>query len=306
MIIINLKGGLGNQLFQYATGRALSLRQADKNKKNSAKNDTSNKQILKLDITGYSENNGIDTMRHYALSPFNIKVEIASTDEIKKLKYPFGIISKGWRFFKTKVLKKYNISFNSGIFNSTKPLYLDGFFQTEKYFIDKENEIRNDLTLKDPLSQRAVEILTKINSCSNSISLHVRRGDYVSDKNTNLHHGTCDLSYYAKAVEYMNAKIGNDMHIFVFSDGIEWAKENIKFPYQTSYVSPAKSTPRDEVEELVLMSKCRNNIIANSSFSWWGAWLNQNRDKIVIAPKRWVLRGVNNYRDIIPQTWYKI
>jgi hypothetical protein len=104
----------------------------------------------------------------------------------------------------------------------------------------------------------------------------------------------------------MNAKIGNDMHIFVFSDEIEWAKENIKFPYETSYVSPVKSTARDEVEELILMSKCKHNIIANSSFSWWGAWLNQNRDKIVIAPKRWVLKGTNNYRDIIPRTWHKI
>ena len=291
MILINLKGGLGNQLFQYATGRALSLRNDNK---------------LKLDITGYSKNNNIDTVRHYALSPFDIKAEIASAAEIKKLKYPFGLISKGWRFFKTTALRIFNISFNPKIFYSKKPLYLDGFFQTERYFIDKEDEIRKDLTLKDSLSPRALEVLSKINSCPNSVSLHVRRGDYVSDKSTNLHHGTCDPSYYTKAVEYMSTKIGNNIHIFVFSDGIEWAKENIKFPYETSYVSPIKSTPLDEIEELILMSKCKHNIIANSSFSWWGAWLNQNRDKIVIAPKRWVLMGEKNYKDIIPSTWHRI
>ncbi len=294
MLVMNIKGGLGNQLFQYAAGRALALRRDD---------DKKGINSIKLDITGYGENNGIDTIRHYALSPFNINAEIASADEIKKLKYPLGRISKVLRFIKIKILRQFNTGFNSSIYNSKKPLYLDGFFQTEKYFIDKEDEIRKDLTLKDPLSPRAVEILAKINSCPNSISLHIRRGDYVSDKNTNQNHGTCDMDYYKKAIEYINSKIGNDMQVFIFSDDIEWAKENLKFDYPTIFVS---SPEIPDYEELILMSKCKHNIIANSSFSWWGAWLNQNHDKIVIAPKKWVLKNENNFKDIIPEKWHKI
>jgi len=299
MLIINLKGGLGNQLFQYAAGRALALRI-----ENSSKEKTS---IVKLDINGYGHNNGIDTMRHYALSSFNIRAEIASNDEIKKLKYPLGIISKGWRFFKTKGLRQFNVNFNESIFNSNKSIYFDGFFQTEKYFIDFEEQIRQEFTLKNPLSTQASKMAELINY-KNSVSLHIRRGDYVNDKNTNLHHGTCGIEYYEKALEYLKSKLSSipyssELNIFVFSDDIKWAKENLKFDYPTVFVS---STEIPDYEELILMSKCKHNIIANSSFSWWGAWLNQNRDKIVIAPKRWVLKGEKNYRDIIPNTWQRI
>ncbi len=132
MLVMNIKGGLGNQLFQYAAGRALALRRDD---------DKKGINSIKLDITGYGENNGIDTIRHYALSPFNINAEIASADEIKKLKYPLGRISKVLRFIKIKILRQFNTGFNSSFYNSKKPLYLVGFFQSDKYFIDIEDEI---------------------------------------------------------------------------------------------------------------------------------------------------------------------
>ena len=153
MIIINLKGGLGNQLFQYAAGRALFLRQQEKNTvvnedKNADNNDLNS--ILKLDITGYERTKNSDTPRRYSLSPFNIKAEIATREEIIKLKYPLGIISKGWRFFRARVLRQFNTSFVPHVFNTSGSIYLDGFFQTEKYFLDKEKEIRDDLTLKNP------------------------------------------------------------------------------------------------------------------------------------------------------------
>ena len=233
MIIINMKGGLGNQIFQYATGRALSLRQLQKGFKPNE---------IKVDITGYGQSNGIDTMRSYTLGVFNIHAEIATPEEIRKLKYPFGIISKGWRFFRVKALRQFNTNFNKNIFSlNKKNIYLDGFFQTEQYFMDQEAEIRRDLTLKIPLNPEARSISNTIKNTPNSVSLHVRRGDYVQDLKTNLNHGTCNPEYYSKALETLTSKIntdksGADFHIFVFSDDIAWVKENMPLSYPVTYV----------------------------------------------------------------------
>ena len=294
MIIINLKGGLGNQMFQYAAGRALSLRQQEKTEK---------KIELKLDISGYSENNGIDTARHYALDVFKINVEVASQEEIRKLKYPYGIISKGLRFLKTKILRRFNIGFISGIYNAKKSIYLDGFFQTEKYFIDKEEDIRSAFELSKPFGSKALEIQQRIISAPNSVSLHVRRGDYVKDTKTNKHHGTCDAEYYKIALDQIRSKISKDISIFVFSDDVEWVRDNMPITHPTTYVS---SPEIKDYEELILMSSCEHNIIANSSFSWWGAWLNQNKNKIVMAPREWVRTGKSELRDICPTSWIRI
>ncbi|MDE2188786.1 MAG: alpha-1,2-fucosyltransferase [Patescibacteria group bacterium] len=294
MIIINLKGGLGNQLFQYAAGRALSLRQENK---------TGIKVPIKLDITGYGKDNGIDTVRRYSLEPFNTRASIANRDEIRRLKYPFGVVSKGWRFFKAKILRQFNTGFVPRIFNTKGPIYLDGFFQTEKYFLDTEKEIRSDLTLKNPFSVKAQGISAQIEKTVNSVSIHVRRGDYVTDAKTNQHHGTCGHEYYSKALEYIASKIGTDFTVFVFSDDIEWVNKNLPLPYPAVYVS---SPDIPDYEELILMSQCHNHIIANSSFSWWGAWLNPHADKIVVAPKQWVRTGKDAMKDIVPNSWIRL
>jgi hypothetical protein len=262
---------------------------------------------LKLDTTGYGENNGIDTIRHYALSPFNINAEIAEKEEIQKMKYPLGIISKGTRFFRAKILRQFNVGFVQNIYDHTDPIYLDGFFQTEKYFKDFETEIRNDLKLSTPFSNEAENIIKTINSLperqTQSVSLHVRRGDYVKDEKTNKAHGTCGPEYYQKALETIVSKIGTNIHVFVFSDDIEWVKDNLPVSFPVTYVSDPMIK---DYEELILMSKCSHNIIANSSFSWWGAWLNSNPNKIVIAPKKWVRKNAHRFKDIIPDQWTKI
>lgn len=304
-----MKGGLGNQLFQYATGRALSLRQQQKGY---------TPKKIRLDITGYSAHNGIDTMRKYSLSPFNICADIATPTEIRKLKYPYGSISKAQRLFRAKILRRFYTNFDAKIHDSMDDLYLDGFFQTEKYFIDFETEIRRDLTLRNPLNAQARNISDTIRNTPRSISLHVRRGDYVSDTKTNEHHGTCGAEYYTDALEYLTSRIDsslslNDLspshqdsslvHIFVFSDDIEWVKTNMPLKYPATYVS---SPEIPDYEELILMSECKHNIIANSSFSWWGAWLNENPSKIVIAPKRWIKGNDIDYKDICPTSWIRI
>jgi hypothetical protein len=289
-----MKGGLGNQLFQYAAGRALALRQTNKN---------SNSVVLKLDISGYGENDGIDTMRHYSLSPFKIQADIATPDEINRMKYPYGIFSKAIRYIDKKVFRKFNIKYDRRIFNHEGGLYLDGFFQTEKYFIDKENDIRKDLNLIYSLSTKAREIDQLIRNTADSVSLHVRRGDYENDKKTNQRHGTCKVEYYARALAFIASKIGKNIHVFVFSDDIDWVRKNMAFTFTSTYVS---SPAIPDHEELILMSKCHHNIIANSTFSWWGAWLNQNKKKIVVAPKQWSPKRLKNFKDITPSEWIRL
>lgn len=266
MKIIKLQGGLGNQMFQYAYGRNIELLG----------------KVISFDISFYHGNKSrIDTTREFKLDKFNIET-----------KADFLVMRRPIYDLLSKILKKLKLVEN-------------GFWQNEKYFKNIEEIIRKEFTLKNDLNSHSSEISNKILLSTDSVSLHIRRGDYVNDKKTNQHHGTCDINYYKLALEYISSKIGKDIQIFVFSDDITWVKGNMSFPYPTIYVS---SPEIPDYEELILMSKCKHNIIANSSFSWWAAWLNSNPDKIVIAPKKWANGAYNQvkFRDIIPNTWHKI
>jgi hypothetical protein len=179
--------------------------------------------------------------------------------------------------------------------------YYVGFWQNEKYFQEISDVIRKNFTLKKKTSIVFNNNLQKVNGSQNSISIHVRRTDILDPKNK--YGGICDLEYYNKAIKYLVDKIDSNITLFIFSDDIEWCKENLKFPFPMTFVS---SPEIPDYEELILMSKCKHNIIANSSFSWWGAWLNQNRDKIVVGPKKWVRMSEKNFKDIVPESWHRI
>jgi hypothetical protein len=297
MIITRLRGGLGNQLFQYACGRALSLRTGNP---------------LKLDVSGYEkgvqERNRADTQRAYSLSHFTIEENIASAEEIRALKYPLGIVSKGWRFVKVKIFRQFNTGFIPRILSKTGDIYLDGYWQTEIYFRDHENKIRQDITLKEPLSPAAAAIALDIQKTV-SVSIHIRRGDVARDAATNPYFGICTPEYYGAALNYMNEHV-EDPHVFIFSDDPDWVRQNIKIPQPFTFISDKNpdGSLRD-YEELILMSLCRHNVIANSSFSWWGAWLNANPDKVVVAPKAWITgagRDKRLHKDTVPSTWIRL
>ena len=138
---------------------------------------------------------------------------------------------------------------------------------------------------------------------SNAVSLHVRRGDYVSDPATNRFHGTCSPDYYRQAVDYVIGRAGVP-HLFVFSDDQEWTRANLQFavPRRSSSANPPDCGYRD----MQLMARCRHHIIANSSFSWWGAWLNPSPEKIVVAPKQWFSSPRNDTRDLVPPNWVRM
>lgn len=286
MIIIKLKGGLGNQMFQYACARHLA-----------EKSDAT----LRLDLGWYRD--GIpagDTVRLYGLDRFSISAQEASEDEIRNVG---GRPSTAMRLAQ-KVINKLRPNnsylFDPRILDKKGDVYLEGFFQSEHYFKDIDSIIRSEFRLKDSLGGAASIVLSSIES-TDSVAVHVRRGDYISNINASSFHGICSPEYYRGAIAMIRARVDSP-RFFVFSDDIEWVQENIEIP-EATYVS------RDDIadhEELVLMSKCKYNIIANSSFSWWGAWLNQDPDKIVIAPKRWVTDARIDTRDAVPNEWIRI
>jgi len=281
MIIVNLKGGLGNQMFQYATGFAISIK---------------NNVQLKLDSSGYTKTKS-DTPRFYELKKFNISSQQAEPKETQRLKYPHNMFSKFLRLFNQKILKIYFVDYHPEILKK-KNYYLDGFWQSEKNFLNVRETLLQEFTLKTESGayKKALSLIT-----SNSLSVHIRRGDYVSNQKTTAYHGVLDIEYYKKAFEILKSKIEQ---VVIFTDDPAWVKDNFDFiDKPTIFASDFNlSAP----EELILMSKCSNNIIANSSFSWWGAWLNQNPDKIVIAPKIWFKKRAAAHKNITPETWMRI
>ncbi len=296
MIVIRVQGGLGNQLFQYAL--ALSL----KKKKNT--------KVI-LDITFYKESfipNGA-TKRSFILDNFNIKDIEYTIDRNLVLKNSFS--QKIKRLYERKLLPYYKNTyvvekksgFDSFIFEVKKTAYLDGYWQSYKYFENIEKELRSDLMLTTKLSSDSAVLLSAIKKQQNSISLHIRRGDYVTKYN-NLYY-QISLDYYTNSINFIKSKLANDsIKIYVFSDDIDWCKQNIKIN-DSHYFVP--NNQKEDFEDLILMSNCSHNIIANSTYSWWAAWLNSNQKKIVVCPKRWFNDSNNNFNTTIyPTSWNKL
>lgn len=279
MIITKLIGGLGNQMFQYAAGRQIAV---------------ANNTQLKLDISGYDHQVGI-TPREYRLGVFNIQAAPAGKSEL-------------WRYRLTMAMLRHHKIQQKNIHNIRQFLvfpdhsYLEGYWGSEKYFKGIEDIIRQDFTFKSRPDEENKKLIEKIKN-SKSISIHIRRGDYVLDKKTNQFHGVCSLKYYQQAVKLITQKISRP-YFFVFSDDPQWAEKHFKLQLPMQVVK--HNYKKSHHEDMRLMTFCQHNIIANSSFSWWGAWLNSNPDKIVIAPKNWFNDPKINTKDIIPKSWLRI
>lgn len=279
-------------MFQYAAGRCLA-----------EKRNTSVK-------TDFIRNRG-DIARDYSLSCYSLTENIANKKDIGFFRYfvsrtkagkLFGRLYKLLPISGRKYIKEPYFHFYLDFFQAPDDAYLDGYWQSEKYSKDIESVIRREFSLKSECAEKLDKELLGIINSSNSISLHVRRSDYVADNETSRVHGACSAEYYKKAFEYI-AKSVSSPHIFIFSDDIEWAKDNLKFDCPVTYVSNGKYA---DYEEMYYMSRCKHNIIANSSFSWWGSWLNQNPERIVVAPKNWFNDKRFNTKDLIPDSWIKI
>lgn len=290
MIIVKLKGGLGNQLFQYIVGRALA---------------EIHKTELKLDISLFENYEFHD----YSLKPFNIQENIASSDEIesfksRKLNVVQRLINKflpnGLKFVPGYVTEKH-FDFDSQILKLKNDVYLEGYWQSEKYFADIGEIVRREFTIKTLPEGKNKEVKESILS-SESVSLHVRRGTYLLPQFNSVLE-PCPLVYYEKCVNYISG-IVDKPHFFIFSDDSEWVRENLILPYQTTYVD--FNDGKSDFEDLRLMSLCKHNIIANSTFSWWGAWLNSNSKKIVLAPAKWFRDSKRTTKDLFLKSWVKV
>ena len=271
MVILQLSGGLGNQMFEYAL--YLSLR-------------AKGKHVKIDDVSDYRT----PDRRPVQLSVFDAAYERASEEEV--IRYtdsslsPLSRIRRKLTGRKSLLYREKDMEYDETVFERD-PVYLTGFFQSEKYFADVKEEVRRRLTfserVKAELPESGREILKRIEA-GPSVSVHVRRGDYLHASHNGMYEGICTLDYYRKAMVQIREKEPEAV-FFLFSNDMEWTKEHLAGP---DCVPVEGGSEEKGYLDLYLMSRCRHNIIANSSFSWWGAWLNDNPEKQVIAPARWI------------------
>jgi hypothetical protein len=279
MIIIKISSGLGNQLFQYALYLNFKMKNKD------CKFDTS---FFK---SNFNEGRALE-LNHI----FNIVIDEATNEEVVSYKHKSKIINF---LFNKNYIKKVGLDsykyFNEILYQSD--CYLDGYWQNIGYLENIYSDLKKNLVFSekfDNLRGINLDYYKAINQ-SNSVSIHIRRGDYFGHK---LLGDVVTLDYYNNSIDYMNIKITNP-HYFIFSDDIKWCEENLKVKNCT-YIN--SNSINSHHYDFYLMSRCKNNIIANSSFSWWAAWLNPNPNKIVITPKKWIKPNVN-YINFLPNEW---
>jgi hypothetical protein len=295
MIIVKIICGLGNQLFQYAAARSVA--------------DVRNTP-LRLEIS----HDETYKQRKYELCHYRIKAPIATRADLAACHLvrpprPLRVL------FRLRILKEpqariyyeKNWSFNQGVFELPLPVLLVGFFQSYRYFERIRETLLDELTPVNEPSGENCATLDQILQ-TDAVAVHVRRGDYVADPGTNAKHGTSSLEYYKEAFAHVRERVASP-HLYIFSDDPTWTRENLRFDAPCTYVT--HNGPHTAYEDIRLMSHCRHAIIANSSFSWWGAWLNRNPDKIVIAPAQWwavpdEISICGTTKDLCPPEWVRL
>ena len=294
MIIVKLTGGLGNQMFQYAAGRCLAHRLGVK---------------LKLDISNFQYVNN----RSYELHLLNVIEDFSTKEDVFRivggnLQYNIDRIFRT-RYFVKSIRQHANyyrqpfFHFDEKFFDMPDNSYLEGYWQSERYFEDVREVLRKEFTFKNALTKENEAIAKQIRE-RNSISIHIRRSDYFYNSKLHKVHGLLRSEYYERALEKISTKV-SDPHLYVFSDDMEWAKEYMAFNAPTTYVMNNRQ-PGLAHQDMELMSMCKHNITANSSFSWWGAWLNSNPDKMIVAPQKWFKTSNINTKDVIPDSWIRV
>lgn len=286
MIVSRINGGLGNQMFQYAAGRALSLKHGTP---------------LGLDLRIFDG----PSQFSYALHHFSIESEVLDRAKLPPSRKQKRLMYFLWRAgaFKPTLLRQKADAFDDRFSDAGADTYLEGYWQSERFFAEVADKLRADFKIKTKQSAENIQVSEKIAGLT-SVSLHVRRGDYVSDPKANAVHGTCDANYYSMALAHIATKVGEDLNVFIFSDEPNWAKANLALNFPTHVVDLNDS--EHQYEDMRLMSQCQHHVIANSSFSWWGAWLNPKNDKVVVAPKTWFKDPQKSNPDICPKDWVRI
>lgn len=290
MIVSQLYGGLGNQLFQYAVGRALAARR---------------ETCLRLDMAKLNTY----PLRTYKLTRFAVTATPLSAAERKAYRIPTESTNRFQRLVrrlidgpKIPVVREKGFGFDPSVLEAPAHCYLEGYWQSPKYFDFIENVIRAEFRFGEPLSGHNAAIGNEI-SRTGSVAVHVRRGDYVSNPTTSSYHGTCSIDYYLEAEKRLRGECG-ELVLFVFSDDPDWTQANLRFQSRT-LIMRQNGLDEDHLD-LQLMTLCKHHIIANSTFSWWGAWLCEQPGKCVIAPKQWFRDPNQPTDDLIPTNWLRL
>lgn len=278
MIKLILTGGLGNQMFEYAAAKSLALKL---------------NTVLELDLYALNKKTK-GTQRNLELDIFDLDLNISSGWKTRFFVKAFPLVENNKAFFRKHFgyfRDASAIVYCSDFENLTDNTILHGHFQNIKYFEKYQEVIRRDFTFKEPLERKNKDI-AKIIQKTNSISIHIRRGDYLTDNDAKKNFATCTKEYYQKAIEYIKKQV-DDPHFFIFSEEVNWAQDNLVFENNSvQFIDWNKDEA--SFKDMQLMSLCKNNIIANSTFSWWAAWLNTNDKKLVIAPNQWFASGIRN------------
>ncbi|MDT8387665.1 MAG: alpha-1,2-fucosyltransferase [Thiogranum sp.] len=282
LIISSLNGGMGNQMFQYAAGRCLAYR---------------TNQQLKLDLRPLLRYGS----RDYALGHFCIADDSVAT-RLELSGFAIRAKLRKWLGTAPIMIKESGFGFDPELLRCRGNVRIEGYWQSPRYFNEIEAIIRREFGFRDSPAGSNVELASRI-SAHNSISVHLRCGDYINDPKTCAHHGNCSMDYYTTAMGLMNKQIP-DAHFYIFSDEPDWARVHLSPDHPHTYIS---HNGLDHAhEDMRLMSLCRHHIIANSSFSWWAAWLNSHPERQVIAPKQWFNSPDRDTSDLIPADWTRL
>lgn len=284
MIIIRIMGGLGNQMFQYALYRKFLSLGKD----------------VKLDLSSFSTK---QNFRHFELDKFGVPYELADPKDVCRLGNTYSSIADKIRgklgITKRSIYEEnLDLGYQPVIFDMDN-VYLEGYWQSEQYFSDIRDEILSLYHFPMPLNQQSKKILDQIKS-GPSVSIHIRRGDYLSSENSQVYGNICTMDYYRKAIIYARNYYKN-VRFYLFTNDPEWVRENL---HEENMTVVDCNNESNAIFDMYLMSQCDGNIVANSSFSWWGAWLNQHPSKLVLSPYKW--RNRHDVRDSICTDWIKI
>lgn len=287
MIVFQAQGGLGNQLFQYAAARRLALQ---------------NQCNLVIDHHWFDHPRPGETPRPLELQRYPVTMRLATPFELLR----WAPLRSRWaRYLKPllpmNLVREHGHGVNRNVLSAPPNSYLSGFWQSEAYFADIREQLLQELSPIEPPGPEDAAMTARMQQ-GIPISVHVRRGDYVSLASASAYHGLCTLDYYRKAIAYIAERVPSPT-LFVFSDDPDWTRANLKSPFPTHYVD--HNPPEKAFQDLRLMSLCRHHILANSSFSWWGAWLSRSADGLVIAPERWYAVD-RPTPDLIPSRWIRM
>ena len=285
-VVVGLSGGLGNQMFQYAAGRSLAVRLG---------------APLALDLSWF----GGQSDRKFALEPFHVEADQCSQCSSLSPRCQ-SLISRFSRRWLTHILgvpvwREPHFHYSEDFAALSSPVFLDGYWQSEKYFKGIRSLLLREFALREPLPPACAKLLEQISEC-NAICIHVRRGDYLNNPVAAKVHGTCSLDYYYAGVGDLCRELTKP-HCFIFSDDPVWVRSSLVLGCPMTVVDV--NGPNDAHLDLVLMAACRHFLIANSSLSWWGAWLGGYPSKKVIAPARWFSTSDNDTRDLLPESWLR-